>query len=367
MNKRLIILILYFTAGAFTAVGALETLDALSTPEEHTLRAGPAGFTTIDALATGSEYVVFAVPPSTFDAWAVPGDLPKHRTVMDVKTGSFDALAVAGDETTTYRPYTGFTGGYGYGEKRIVILMYHRFSSMPTSKYEVSVDDFEWQMDYIDESGYEVISLPRFVEALHAHNPDLVPNHSIIITIDDGFACTRRVAWPILEEHGFPFTVCLYTNYINAGGRSMSWPEVRELANDPLVTIASHSVSHPNLGSKSRAASAGYRSWLWQEIAGSKTILENGLGVDVDYFCWPYGSYNSECVNVAVAAGYKGLLTITPGKNTMDSSPFALRRYGVYSGSPRSIFAKIILGKATYEEEYYFEYKGDAAEEFLIP
>jgi peptidoglycan/xylan/chitin deacetylase (PgdA/CDA1 family) len=367
MNKLVIILILYCTASVFTTADAEETLDALSTPEEHTFRTELDRITVIDALATGSEYVVFAVPPTTLDAWATPNDIQKHRTVIDAKTGSFDALAVAGDEKITYRPYSGFTGGYGYGEKRIVILMYHRFSPAPTSKYEVSVDDFEWQMDYIDESGYEVISLHRFVEALNTHNPDLLPDHSIIITIDDGFECARRVAWPILEKHGFPFTICLYTNYINVGGRSMTWPELRELANDPLVTIASHSISHPNLGSKRRAASANYRSWLWQEIAGSKTILENGLGVDIDYFCWPYGSYNSECVNVAVSAGYKGLLTVNAGKNTMDTSPYALRRYGVYSGAPRSIFAKIILGKATYEEEYHFEYLGDAAEEFLIP
>jgi len=364
MVKRVICA--YFIAAAGVSG---ETLDTLSTYDELTPPVELGELVALDAFSTATEFVAFTMPTTTVDAWAAPGDAggAAAAAVMDDEWGFFDALAVAGDENVSYRPYSPFAGGYGYGDKRVVVLMYHRFDPTPSSKYEVSVSDFEWQMDYIETSGYEVISLPRFVEALHANNPDLVPDHSVVITIDDGYECTGRVAWPILREHGFPFTICLYTNYVNAGGRSMTWGELREMAADPLVTIASHSVSHPNLARKGRASSGGYEAWLWQEIAGSKAILENGLDVDVDYFCWPYGSYNTECVNVAVSAGYKGFLTIKPGKNTMDSSPYAIRRYGVYSSAPRSIFAKIILGKATYEEESYFDYAGDAAEEFLIP
>jgi len=363
MVKRIICITLVLAAAGVSA----ETLDTLSTRDELTPPVELEELVALDAFSTATEYVAFTTPATALDALATAEDLRGNAVIADEELGFFDALAVAGDEKVSYRPYSPFTGGYGYGDKRIVVLMYHRFDPMPSSKYEVSVNDFEWQMDYIETSGYEVISLPRFVEALHANNPDLIPDHSVIITIDDGYECTGRVAWPILQEHAFPFTICIYTNYINVGGRSMTWGELRELASDPLVTVAAHSVSHPNLASKRRVSSSGYKAWLWQEISGSKTILENGLGVDVDYFCWPYGSYNSECVNVAVAAGYKGLLTVNAGKNTMDSSPYAIKRYGVYSSAPRSIFAKIILGKTTYEEEYYFEYAGDAAGEYLIP
>jgi peptidoglycan/xylan/chitin deacetylase (PgdA/CDA1 family) len=360
-------LTLYIALFMPAATGAVEPFDVLSTPEEYAPHVEFAELGVLDAFSTATEYVAFTKPVTTMDAWATLFDVREEVVIVDGGLGFFDALAAPGDEAVSYRPYSPFAGGYGYDDKRIVILMYHRFGQMPTSKYEVSVDDFLWQMDYVDRSGYEVIPLPRFVEALHTNNPDLVPDHSVIITIDDGFECTKRIAWPVLQEHDFPFTICLYTKYINVGGRSMTWGDLRELAADPLVTIASHSVSHPNLASKRYVGNDGYRTWLWQEIAGSKAILENGLGVDVDYFCWPYGSYNSECVNVAVAAGYKGLLTIKTGPNTMDSSPYALKRYGVYSSAPRSIFAKIILGKTTYDEEYYFEYAGDAAEEYLVP
>ncbi|UCE27470.1 MAG: polysaccharide deacetylase family protein [Candidatus Coatesbacteria bacterium] len=362
MIKRVICAYLVAAGGASAG-----TLDTLSTYDELAPPVPLDELVVLDAFSTATEFVAFTTPATTMDAWAAPEDVRGNAVIADDELGFFDALAVAGDEIVSYRPYLPFTGGHGYGDKRVVVLMYHRFDPTPSSKYEVSVDDFKWQMDYIETSGYEVISLPRFVEALHANNADLVPDHSVIITIDDGYECTGRVAWPILREHGFPFTICLYTNYINVGGRSMTWDGLRELASDPLVTVASHSVSHPNLARKSRKSSSGYKAWLWQEIGGSKAILENALDVDVDYFCWPYGSYNSECVNVGVAAGYKGLLTVNAGKNTMYSSPYAIRRYGVYSSAPRSIFAKIILGKATYEEEYYFEYAGDAAEEYLIP
>ncbi len=360
-------IIVYITV-VLAATGAdADTLDSFSTAEEYTAYARLDELITIDAFSDAAEYIVFGVPVTTIDVWATADDIRDGCVIVDRGPGTFDALGVAGDEDAVYRPYSHFTGGYGYGDKRVVILMYHRFRTPPTSKYEVPVEDFEWQMDFIDESGYEVISLPRFVEALHTGNADLIPGRSVIITIDDGYECVKRIAWPILQEHRFPFTVCLYTNYINTGGRSMTWAELRELASDPLVTVVSHSVSHSNLAGKRRTAGANYNTWLWQEIGGPKWILENGLGVDVDYFCWPYGSFNSECVNVAVAAGYRGMLTITTGRNTMDTSPYALKRYGVYSNAPRSIFAKIVLGRATYEEEYFFEYTGDAFDKFLVP
>ena len=46
-----------------------------------------------------------------------------------------------------------------------------------------------------------------------------IPPKSAVITIDDGYVSGFAVAWPILKEFGYPFTMFIYTNYVNVGGQ----------------------------------------------------------------------------------------------------------------------------------------------------
>ncbi len=48
-----------------------------------------------------------------------------------------------------------------------------------------------------------------------------IPPKSAVITIDDGYVSGYAVAWPILKEFGYPFTMFIYTNYVGvAANRS---------------------------------------------------------------------------------------------------------------------------------------------------
>ena len=40
--------------------------------------------------------------------------------------------------------------------------------------------------------------------------------------IDDGYLSGYAVTSPILKEMGYPFTMFIYTNYVGAGGKSIS-------------------------------------------------------------------------------------------------------------------------------------------------
>ncbi|NCY16745.1 MAG: polysaccharide deacetylase family protein, partial [Actinobacteria bacterium] len=47
-----------------------------------------------------------------------------------------------------------------------------------------------------------------------------------IITIDDGYESGYRVGVPLLKKYGYPATFYIYTNYVNTGGKSMSWEQL---------------------------------------------------------------------------------------------------------------------------------------------
>ncbi|UCH79370.1 MAG: polysaccharide deacetylase family protein [Candidatus Coatesbacteria bacterium] len=323
---------------------------------------------TRDSFAAGAEYLPFPVAAVPFEAWALPGDKSLYLPLLpDHPTGSVDALAVVGDEHEIYGRASLFVGGYGPGEKRCVILMYHRFRAVPANKYEVSHADFRAQLEYIARNGYEVIPIDQLVEALQTHDPDLLPPRSVVITIDDGYRSAYDYAWPLLAAYEFPFAVYLYTDYINVGGKSMSWYEVRDLASDDLVTIGAHSMTHRNLANP-RKALGRYENWVVRELTYPKVRLEAELGQPIRTFCWPYGSYNSYGVSVAIRAGYEGLLTVNAGSNNMNSSPFHLRRYGVYWHTPLSLFARILEGRPVTDDMWDYELATIGAEEtFPIP
>jgi peptidoglycan/xylan/chitin deacetylase (PgdA/CDA1 family) len=87
-----------------------------------------------------------------------------------------------------------------------------------------------------------------------------------------------------------------------ASHRILSQEEVVRLAEGGLVEIGAHTMTHPVLGSLSRAGQA-------EEIRGSKDQLEDILGHTVTSFAYPYGTrarndYTPETVELVRDAGF---------------------------------------------------------------
>jgi len=98
---------------------------------------------------------------------------------------------------------------------------------------------------------------------------------------------------------------------------SMTWRDLTAL--DPgLVTIGSHSVSHPMLPRLDAAAARA-------EIVESRRRLEGKLGRAVEFFCYPAGAY-SESVVADVRAHYRAAVTTDPGLVDAGDDRHRLRR-----------------------------------------
>jgi peptidoglycan/xylan/chitin deacetylase (PgdA/CDA1 family) len=64
---------------------------------------------------------------------------------------------------------------------------------------------------------------------------------------------------------------------------ALSWGQIRELSQDPLVTIGAHTESHPILNRLPA-------SLVRQEILESKRRIESQTGRAVEHFAYPYGT-----------------------------------------------------------------------------
>jgi hypothetical protein len=137
---------------------------------------------------------------------------------------------------------------------------------------EITPAEFEAQMQALKDQGIAVISMDDFLAWRHEQKS--LPSRCALITIDDGYNVGYTVAWPILKNFGYPFTMFIYTDYVRggpkSGGGSITWEQLAEMR-DAGVSIQSHTVSHPDLRRKKAGASqANYEEWLWNELHGSK-------------------------------------------------------------------------------------------------
>ena len=89
----------------------------------------------------------------------------------------------------------------------------------------------------------------------------------------------------------------------------MSWDELKPFADDPLITIGAHSITHCNLARQPEAIAA-------HEMASSRARIESVLQRPVVHLAYPYGdriAAGPREFALAHASGYKTAVTTRPG------------------------------------------------------
>ncbi len=150
----------------------------------------------------------------------------------------------------------------------------------------------------------------------------------VTLTFDDGYEGNVANAIPVLDQYGFKTTQCFETADLQADPVN-SKANVMAFVNDGHE-ICSHTVTHPFL---SRLTTAQ----VDQELADSKTYLENLIGKPVVNFASPYGDY-SESVNTEIMKYYQSHRTVDEGFNSKDN--FNLYRIRVQNMTPTTTLAQ---------------------------
>jgi peptidoglycan/xylan/chitin deacetylase (PgdA/CDA1 family) len=148
--------------------------------------------------------------------------------------------------------------------------------------------------------------------------------HSVVFSVDDGYHSVFTTVYPLLKQYGMTMTLGVIGNYVDKGApsyepasRFMHRSEIQELVDSLGIEIASHSLSHPFLTRLDSAAA-------WQEISGSKVLLESLFGVNVVTFAYPYGDMNQRVREMTRVAGYRMGRAVRPGLPNFWVDPFRL-------------------------------------------
>ncbi len=191
----------------------------------------------------------------------------------------------------------------------VPILVYHHVVPGHPSGSEmarllfVTPETFGQQLKYLKDNGYQAISFDDLADSLEYGVA--LPERPVIISFDDGWENQFANAFPLLQQYGFTATFYVVTDYLDHQN-FMTLDQLRTMIAAGM-TIGDHTRSHPPL------ASIGSPHRLKDEIAGSKTWLEQQLGVTIDTFAYPYGSYTASVVAVVKETGYRTARTVDSG------------------------------------------------------
>ena len=177
--------------------------------------------------------------------------------------------------------------------------MYHRFGYRQNTLF-VTPENFKRQMKYLKDKGYKIISLDELVEGLKTGRR--FPHNSVVITADDGYEDNYTYAYPVLKKYGFPATIFVIADFIDTKKDFMSWDELREMSRHN-ISFGGHTKNHAYLPSIKKEGA------LWDETRGCKESIENRIGSNVDYFCYPLGGFTGHVKQTVKKAGYKGACT----------------------------------------------------------
>lgn len=234
------------------------------------------------------------------------------------------------------------------------ILMYHQIDvsparGTPLRGLTVTPGSFARQMGLLRWLGYRGVSMTELVPYLLGQ----VTGKVVGVTFDDGYRNNLEHALPILQLHGF--TATCYAVSSPREGRN-AWDQEIGVPQKPLFTPADMRAwvnAGMDLGAHTRHhadLTAIESDRVVDEIAGCKQELEDVIGQEVRHFCYPYGRYTYEHVQMVSDAGYITATTTRRGRATVGDDLLELRRVLIAHSNHLLLFGAKTLGR--YEDRY---------------
>lgn len=170
------------------------------------------------------------------------------------------------------------------------VLMFHGYK-----------DRYVADFIYLAKNGYATKHLSELTGFFI--NPDKMKplEKTVILTFDDGLQDFYKPTFELLNKYNLKATICIPTGLIpddvtkreieqSECGFHMTWDEIHTLANEPLIEIIPHSVTHARLnqfdGQDNKKALLEYEIGMSQQVLVEKL----GLSKSPQFFCFPGGA-----------------------------------------------------------------------------
>jgi len=200
----------------------------------------------------------------------------------------------------------------------VPILTYHQIADASPKgagfrSLSVAPKDFERQMAFLHSMGYHGLSMTALQPYLRGEREGKVFG----ITFDDGYLNNLTHALPVLQWYGFSSTCYVVSGML---GQTNSWDAAMGVPPSELMSAAhlrqwvagrqevgAHTRNHVRLLALDAVACEA-------EIALCKEELEHITSSAVSHFCYPYGEFKPEHVEMVRRADYLSATTTRRGR-----------------------------------------------------
>ena len=124
--------------------------------------------------------------------------------------------------------------------QELIILNYHCIKNKRESRYDVSFEDFSWQIDYLIAQGYNFLSCRKIISALESSQA--LTGKNVLLTFDDGDKSFLSTVYPLLKEKNIKASLFICPGLLAKPGK-MSLEDIRKLPPE-LIEVGPHSWSH---------------------------------------------------------------------------------------------------------------------------
>ncbi|MCM8772859.1 MAG: polysaccharide deacetylase family protein [Candidatus Omnitrophica bacterium] len=230
-----------------------------------------------------------------------------------------------------------------------MVLSYHRVNPWYKSDaLTVNIEEFKKQIEYLIFKKFKFLKADEYISTGNEIRK------KVLLTFDDGFADNYWFAYEFLEKLNIKPLIFLVVNYINTDkiflryksvekDRFLNWKEIFDMAKNG-VEFGSHTLTHPHLTLLSEEK-------IKEEIINSKKMIEDKLGKEVKFFCYPYGEFNKKIEEIVKKSGYKKAFVTPKRFRRTYYSNFTIKRVGIYGHNNFLIF-KFKIWKEYLKENF---------------
>jgi peptidoglycan/xylan/chitin deacetylase (PgdA/CDA1 family) len=203
----------------------------------------------------------------------------------------------------------------------VPIIMYHDVVPRKQVWFDLTTDEFEQQMHDLAEAGAHPVSMQDLYDHFKTNKP--LPEHPIVLTFDDCTLGQFTEALPILKKRNFPAVFFVQTASVGVKTEKehMTWEQLKQAEATGLITVQSHTVTHPEDITKCTDAD------LQTEMQESKRTLEDHLGHPINFLAYPSGNCDVRVAKAAQDAGYLAAVTMDRGWTASPAQSFYLPRF----------------------------------------
>ena len=175
-------------------------------------------------------------------------------------------------------------------KRSLQVIYFHEVTKKTGFSYNmININKFKRNMDYLVRNNYNTITFEEL------NDPDIFSNikdrKNILITFDDGYINNYELVFPFMKKNNLKFNVFLEAGAISQNDNYITWDMVNEMSKSKLVGFGAHTFNHVD---------ARYiaESNLEEEIINANKLIYQRTGLIVQDFCFPYGMYNTDIIQL---------------------------------------------------------------------